>query len=189
MLKIKIKRGCKKVPQKNEWKNFTHFSFKKRHNYWKLRRLWYNLYIKKTNHTNNNYKPKQLKLPLEIEKIIEISDPVYSFCEIIDCIDLLTKIHKEVLNNLNSIHGALLCMNRSIQAEGTFGIIKCDKSYERLRRKGLENVQLEFLLVACGYNLSICFLWCLKIYSLNRNYKIQLINLIKYCKKRFELKS
>ena len=44
--------------------------------------------MKKTNYTNNNYKPKQLKLPLEIEKIIEISDPVYSFCEIIDCIDL-----------------------------------------------------------------------------------------------------
>lgn len=65
----------------------------------------------------------------------------------------LTSIHKEVLENLNSIHGALLCMNRSIQAEGTFGIIKCDKSYKRLRRKGLENVQLEFLLVACGYNL------------------------------------
>ena len=66
---------------------------------------------------------------------------------------LLTKIHKEVLNNLNSIHGALLCINRSIQAEGTFGIIKWNKSYKRLRRKGLENVQLEFLLVACGYNL------------------------------------
>ena len=37
--------------------------------------------------TNKYYKPKQLKLPLEIEKIIEISDPVYSFCEIVDCID------------------------------------------------------------------------------------------------------
>ena len=44
--------------------------------------------MKKTNHTNTYYKPKQLKLPLEIEKIIEISDPVYSFCEIVDCIDL-----------------------------------------------------------------------------------------------------
>ena len=33
------------------------------------------------------------------------------------------------------------------------GIIKCDKSYKRLRRKGLENAQLEILLVACGYNL------------------------------------
>ena len=40
----------------------------------------------------------------------------------------LTSIHKEVLENLNSIHGALLCMNRSIQEEGAFGIIKCDKS-------------------------------------------------------------
>ena len=40
----------------------------------------------------------------------------------------LTSIHKEVLDSLNSIHGALLCMNRSIQAEGTFGIIKCNKS-------------------------------------------------------------
>lgn len=27
-------------------------------------------------------------MPIEIEKIIEISDPVYSFCEIVDCIDL-----------------------------------------------------------------------------------------------------
>ena len=38
--------------------------------------------MKKLINTNNYYKPKQLKLPLEIEKIIEISDPVYSFCEI-----------------------------------------------------------------------------------------------------------
>lgn len=44
--------------------------------------------MKKLNNTNKNYKPKQLKLPLEIERIIEISDPVYSFSEIVDCIDL-----------------------------------------------------------------------------------------------------
>ena len=30
----------------------------------------------------------QLKSPLEISKIIEITDPVYSFCEIMDSIDL-----------------------------------------------------------------------------------------------------
>lgn len=65
----------------------------------------------------------------------------------------LTSIHEEVLRNLNSIHGALLCMNRSIQAEGTFGIIKCDKSYKRMRRKGLESVLLEFILVSIGFNL------------------------------------
>lgn len=65
----------------------------------------------------------------------------------------LTSIHEEVLRNLCSIQGALLCMNRSIQAEGTFGIIKSDKSYKRLRRKGLENVILEFTLISCGFNL------------------------------------
>ena len=32
--------------------------------------------------------PYQLKLPLEIEKIIEISDPVYTFCEVMENIDL-----------------------------------------------------------------------------------------------------
>ncbi|WP_349772557.1 transposase [Lacrimispora xylanisolvens] len=36
----------------------------------------------------------------------------------------LTSFHKEVIENLESIHGALLRMNRSIQAEGTFGIMK-----------------------------------------------------------------
>lgn len=65
----------------------------------------------------------------------------------------LTSIHEEVLRNLCSIHGALLCMNRSIQAEGTYGNLKWNKSYKRIRRKGIENVILEFALIACGYNL------------------------------------
>ena len=43
----------------------------------------------------------------------------------------LTEIHQEVLRNLNSIHGALLCMNRSIQAEGLFGSMKWNRSYRR----------------------------------------------------------
>ena len=37
--------------------------------------------------TNDNYIIRQLKLPLDIEKIIDISDPVYSFSEIMDGID------------------------------------------------------------------------------------------------------
>lgn len=36
----------------------------------------------------------------------------------------LTAMHREVLENLECIHGALLRTNRSIQAEGTFGVIK-----------------------------------------------------------------
>lgn len=47
----------------------------------------------------------------------------------------LTSIHQEVIANLESVHGALLRMNRSIQAEGTLGILKWDKSYKRLFRR------------------------------------------------------
>ena len=65
----------------------------------------------------------------------------------------LTKFHNEVLNNLNCIHGALLRMNRSIQAEGAFGGIKWNRGYKRLRRRGIEGVILELGLISCGFNL------------------------------------
>ena len=41
-----------------------------------------------TKNTSDNYTTRQLKLPLEIEKLIDISDPVYTFCEVVDHIDL-----------------------------------------------------------------------------------------------------
>ena len=65
----------------------------------------------------------------------------------------LTVFHSEVLNNLNCVHGALLRMNRSIQAEGVFGGIKWNREYKRLRRRGMEGVILELGLISCGFNL------------------------------------
>ncbi len=65
----------------------------------------------------------------------------------------LTFFHKEVIDNLNSITGALLRMNRSIQAEGAFGMIKWNRNYKRLRRRGIDSVMLEFGLICCGFNL------------------------------------
>ena len=65
----------------------------------------------------------------------------------------LTGFHREVLSNLNSIHGALLRMNRSIQAEGTFGVIKYDRDYDRIVRRGLKSVKMEILLISIGFNL------------------------------------
>ena len=62
-------------------------------------------------------------------------------------------MHQEVINNLESIHGALLRMNRSIQAEGTFGIMKNDRWYKRIVRRGLDSVRLEVFLVSIGQNL------------------------------------
>ena len=65
----------------------------------------------------------------------------------------LTSFHKEVLANLESTKGALLRMNRSIQAEGTYGIIKWDRGYKRVYRRGKNNIILEFLLISSGFNL------------------------------------
>lgn len=66
----------------------------------------------------------------------------------------LTSMHQEVVDNLDSIHGILLRMNRSIQAEGTFGIMKNDRCYRRIVRRGIKSVRLEVLLVAIGQNLN-----------------------------------
>ena len=47
-------------------------------------------------------------------------------------------------------------MNRSIQSEGTFGIIKWDSSYKRLFRRGQNAVIIELTLISlqsCGFNL------------------------------------
>ena len=50
--------------------------------------FWYNSSVKNNNNTNDYYTSRQLKLPLEIEKMIDIADPVYSFCDIMDRSDL-----------------------------------------------------------------------------------------------------
>ena len=62
-------------------------------------------------------------------------------------------MRREALDHLNSIHGALLRMNRSIQPEGTFGVMKHDRRYRRIVRRGLNSVGPEVLLVSIGHNL------------------------------------
>ena len=63
----------------------------------------------------------------------------------------LTFMHQEVIENLESIHGALLRMNRSIQAEGTFGIMKNDRWYKRIVRRGIHSVKLELNKIAARW--------------------------------------
>ena len=65
----------------------------------------------------------------------------------------LTAMHQEVVKNLESIKGALLRMNRSIQAEGIFGILKNDRWYKKIVRRGIKSVLLEVFLVSIGHNL------------------------------------
>ena len=58
---------------------------------------------------------------------------------------------QEARNNLLSIKGIEMRVNRSSQVEGTFGIIKQDMNYERIRRRGLEKVSAEIMMVCLGY--------------------------------------
>ena len=47
-----------------------------------------------------------------------------------------------------------LRINRSIQAEGVFGITKQDYSFRRFLTRGKENVRTEYLLLAMAFNLN-----------------------------------
>lgn len=45
-------------------------------------------------------------------------------------------------------------MNRLIQVEGAFGVIKQDYGFRRFLMHGNTNVRTEFLLMAFGYNVN-----------------------------------
>ncbi|WP_418818308.1 transposase [Pseudoruminococcus massiliensis] len=86
----------------------------------------------------------------------------------------LTSIYQEVLNNLEGIHGALLRMNRSIQAEGTFGVIKYDRWYKRLVRRCQIKVELEIYLVSIGFNLHKFYTKQIRLQKAARGFNITL---------------
>ncbi len=65
----------------------------------------------------------------------------------------LTKIHQEVIDNLSTDLGIQLRINRSIQVEGAFGIIKQDRDYRRIVRRSMNKVRLELLLISIRFNL------------------------------------
>lgn len=57
------------------------------------------------------------------------------------------------LENLNSDEGVRLRVNRSIQVEGAFGILKQNMGFKRFFCRGLKNVTIEFYLLAFTYNI------------------------------------
>lgn len=77
-----------------------------------------------------------------------------------------TVFHNEAIKNLTSPLGIELRKQRSIQAEGVFGVIKYDSDYNRIKRRGMKKVKMEWLLVSIGYNL---LKFHRKKYRLSRN--------------------
>jgi len=60
---------------------------------------------------------------------------------------------QHAMAQITSQEGILLRINRSIQAEGAFAVIKEDYAFRRFLTRGTENVRIEMLLMAIGYNL------------------------------------
>ncbi len=61
---------------------------------------------------------------------------------------------QESYKNITSEKGVLYRMNRSIQVEGAFGVLKSDYEFQRFLLRGKTKVKLEILLLCMGYNLN-----------------------------------
>ena len=60
---------------------------------------------------------------------------------------------QEARDMLLSVEGIEIRVNRSIQAEGSFGGLKQDMAYTRLRRTSLVKASLEIMLTCLGFNI------------------------------------
>lgn len=64
------------------------------------------------------------------------------------------KKRQESYENILSDTGIKYRMNRSIQVEGAFGVLKNDYEFQRFLLRGKTKVKLEFLLLSLGYNIN-----------------------------------
>lgn len=60
---------------------------------------------------------------------------------------------KQARENLQSVLGIEIRVNRSIQVEGSFGNIKQNYGFVRLKRKGLNNVACEIMMICLAVNI------------------------------------
>ena len=68
---------------------------------------------------------------------------------------VLTKKNVHVRNeNILTETGIQYRMNRSIQVEGAFGVLKNDYEFQKFLLRGKTKVKLEILLLCMGYNLN-----------------------------------
>ena len=67
------------------------------------------------------------------------------------------ELRAESLENITTEFGRQLRMNRSIQAEGVFGVLKQDHGFRRFLCRGKNNIRTEFLLLGLAYNIKKLF--------------------------------
>lgn len=72
------------------------------------------------------------------------------------------KPKQEARDLLLSAEGIEMRVNRSCQVEGCFGVLKQDMSFDRFRRVGMDQVKVELMLNALGYNIRKFLRYCEK---------------------------
>lgn len=65
----------------------------------------------------------------------------------------LNEQNRKATELITSEQGILLRMNRSIQVEGAFGVIKQDYGFRRFLTRGKEKTETQFFLLAFAYNI------------------------------------
>ena len=84
------------------------------------------------------------------KKSLKHKDFDYRYIELIPEYELFKE---QARNNLLSPEGIKIRINRSIQVEGTFGQIKNNMNYERIRKRGIEKVSCEIMLMCLARNI------------------------------------
>ncbi len=100
------------------------------------------------------------------KKLLKNKDLDFRLFELIPDYELLKE---QARKNLLSPKGIEIRINRSIQVEGTFGQIKQNMNYDRIRRRGLEKVSCEIMLMCLGRNIRK-FLTLLEAKEVKSNY-------------------
>ena len=60
---------------------------------------------------------------------------------------------EEAFKNITDDSGILLRINRSIQVEGAFGVLKQDKGFRRFLTRGKKNIETQFFILAFAFNI------------------------------------
>ncbi len=66
---------------------------------------------------------------------------------------VLTEYRKQTLANITGDMGTLLRMNRSIQVEGVFGILKENYGFRRFQLRGKKSIETQMFLFAFAFNI------------------------------------
>jgi len=66
---------------------------------------------------------------------------------------MFESLRQQSYENITSEAGILLRMNRSIQVEGAFGVIKQDMAFRRFLTRGKQKTETQFFLIAIAFNI------------------------------------